>query len=228
MDSVVRQLQTPTSPLRLLLVRHGESETNRARRMQGRLDSPLTRHGQVQAEAVARRIAAEGPLKALYASPLLRARQTAEAIGKLVALKSVLLDGLMETDIGQAMGMTWAEFEARWPRHASQIRWGMPDAGWPGGETRQQVADRVGKVVHWIVAAHSDGGTIVVVSHFGTLRWVLRHLVPATAQAEPAHRFDNCSLTEVVLGEGDPVIMCANDVAHLSEVVQARESHSSE
>ncbi len=69
---------------------------------------------------------------------------------------------------------------------------------------------------------------MVVVSHFGTLRWLLRHLVPITAQADPAHRFDNCALTEVVLGEGDPLIVCANNVAHLSEIVRGRELHFSE
>ncbi len=58
-------------------MRHGESEANRARRMQGRLDSPLTQHGQQQAGAIALRIGAEGPLDALYSSPLQRARQTA-------------------------------------------------------------------------------------------------------------------------------------------------------
>ncbi len=209
-------------------MRHGESEANRARRMQGRLDSPLTQHGQQQAAAIALRIGAEGPLDALYSSPLQRARQTAEAIGKRARLEPVLLDGLMETDIGHATGLTWAEFEARWPQHAGRIHRGTPDASWPGGETRQQVADRVGNVARWIMSAHPQGGTVVVVSHFGTLRWLLRHLVPITAQADPAHRFDNCALTEVVLGEGDPLIVCANNVAHLAGIVRGREPHFSE
>ena len=124
--------------LRLLLVRHGESEANSERRMQGQLDSPLTAKGRRQAMAIARRAAAMGPIDALYASPLKRALGTAEAIGREAGLRPVLLPELMETDIGEATGLSWEEFERRRPELAREISAGAPDARWPGGESRQQ------------------------------------------------------------------------------------------
>nr|MBA2364224.1 histidine phosphatase family protein [Chloroflexia bacterium] len=96
--------------LRLLLVRHGESEANHERRMQGRLDSPLTQRGRRQAGAIATRIAAMGQLDALYASPLRRAFDTARAIAAATSVAPISLPDLMETDIGQATGISWDDF----------------------------------------------------------------------------------------------------------------------
>lgn len=212
------------SRLRLFLVRHGESEANAQRRMQGRLDSPLTTKGRRQAEAIAERIAAAGRVDALYTSPLRRALQTAQAIGREVGLEPVRLDDLMETDIGEATGLTWREFERRWPRNAHSIRYGEPDANWPGGESREQLAARAARAMDQ-VRAQQPSGAVAVVSHGGTLRWAVAHLMVGTGHAHPDHRFDNCAITEVVLGEGQPSIACANDSSHLAEI-EEEEAHT--
>ncbi len=62
-------------------------------------------------------------------------------------------------------------------------------------------------------------------SHGGTLRWVVAHLMAGTSLAHPDHRFDNCAITEVVLGYGVPLIACANDATHLAEIEQ-EETHA--
>lgn len=211
--------------LRLLLVRHGESEANRAGRLQGRLDSPLTQKGRRQAEAIAWRVAAAGPIAALYASPLRRARATAEAIGDRVGIAPELVPDLMEVDIGEAMGLAWDEVRARWPTFAAALRGGEPDARWPGGESRRELGERAARVMDGIIARHPEGGAVVVVAHGGTLRWGVAHLMRGTPEGRPDHRYDNCAVTEVQLGGETPVLACLNDAAHLAEV-EEEEAHA--
>lgn len=213
-----------TAALRLLLVRHGQSEANAERHMQGRLDSKLTATGRQQAVAIARRIAASGPLDGLYSSPLARAFETAQAICEATGVKPVVLDDLMENDIGAAMGLSWEEFGVRFPREAEQIRDGAPDACWPGGESHAELAERVGSVMDFITSRHSTGA-VAVVSHGGLLRWAVAHLMAGTEFGHPNHRFDNCAITEVTLGPEGRSIACANDVTHLAEI-ESEEAHS--
>ncbi|MDP9381096.1 MAG: histidine phosphatase family protein [Chloroflexota bacterium] len=221
-----RGISDRPSNLRLLLVRHGQSEANHARRMQGQLDSPLTAKGRRQAQAMARHIAASGPLDGLYASPLKRALATAQAIAEQTGVQPVVLPDLMETDIGEAMGLTWDEFVWRWPEHAAHIRSGSPDARWPGGESRRELAERAARAMDVIVSRHPDGGVVAVVSHGGTLRWAVARLMAGTPLAHPDHRFDNCAITEVVLlGNGEKLIACTNDSSHLAEL-EEEEAHS--
>src|SRR5262252_9580356 len=90
-DNRVRTL----APSRLLLVRHGESTWNAARRIQGQLDPPLSDRGMTQAQEVAERFGGHR-LEGLYSSDLARTWQTAEQIGAAVGLEPVPEPGLRE------------------------------------------------------------------------------------------------------------------------------------
>lgn len=206
-----------TQPLRLFLVRHGQSAANAAGRMQGRLDSPLTAMGERQAEAIANRVARESPIHAIYASPLQRALSTAQAIGRKVNLDPILLDGLMENDIGDATGMTWEECKERWPDLIAERANGNPGWGWPNGETRGQLGVRAAQVMNDILSYHFEGN-VVVVSHGGTLRYAMAHLMAGTEHGHPGHEFDNCAVTEVAIHGQSRHIACLNDTSHLAEI----------
>ncbi len=218
-------MSTNTPLLHLLLIRHGESEANSEWRMQGRLDSPLTPRGCQQAEAIAARVASEGRVDVVYSSPLRRALETAQTIGRWTAAETVVLPDLINVDIGKATGISWTEFSARWPREAQALREGRPDAAWPGGESRAQLALRAARAMDEITMRHQSG-TVVVVSHEGNLRWSVAHLMRGTSLAHPGHRFSNCAITEVVLGKGGPLISYANDASHLV-AVEEKETRSS-
>ena len=186
------------------------------------------RRGRRQARAIARRVARVArmeTLDALYASRLKRALETAEVITTETGVRPVLLPDLMETDIGAATGPTWAEFQEKWPEHAARVNAGEPDAAWPGGESRRGLAARAAQVMDDIVHRHPDGGVVAVVSHGGTLRWAVAHLMRGTPLGHPDHGFDNCAIVEVVLGAGRPLVACANDGAHLAEV-EEEEAHA--
>lgn len=88
---------------RIVLVRHGETEFNADGRLQGQLDIPLSSVGIAQAEAVAPVIAGMDPV-AIVSSPLVRARVTAETIGRAAGLEVGFDDRLKEVDVGQWAG----------------------------------------------------------------------------------------------------------------------------
>src|SRR5215467_961883 len=100
-DDRVRTL----APSRLLLVRHGESTWNAARRIQGQLDPPLSDRGMMQAREVGERLAGRR-LVGFYCSDLVRARQTAEVIAGAVGVEPQPETGLREIALGAWEGKT--------------------------------------------------------------------------------------------------------------------------
>src|ERR1044072_4215809 len=103
-------------PPRVYLIRHGVTAWNRDRRFQGHLDVPLSPEGEEQAEAVAEWLARrDADFAALYTSDLLRASQTAGAIGRRLGLEPVLLQELREMHCGEWQGLSVHEVEARYP-----------------------------------------------------------------------------------------------------------------
>lgn len=153
----------------LFLVRHGETDWNRQRRIQGRTDIPLNETGREQARVTGRRLAFRS-WDGLLASPLSRARETAAIIGEEVGLgEPDAVPALVERDYGEAEGMDWLEIERRFPSGTVV----------PGRETRADVANRVVPALMDIAASRPDAA-LIVVSHGGAIRAVLDRVDPAT------------------------------------------------
>jgi probable phosphoglycerate mutase len=150
----------------ILLARHGETDWNRARRVQGHTDVPLNAAGFEQADALARQLATE-PLLAIYSSDLERARETAAAVARSQGLDIVVDPDLREKHFGTWEGLTDLEIAERFP-DAVGGRWG-------DGETTEGVAERVIAALTRISARHAPG-PVLVVSHGGPLRAILQHL----------------------------------------------------
>lgn len=151
----------------LLLVRHGETDWNAARRWQGHADRPLTERGREQA----RQLAAElEDVAAVYASDLSRARETAEIVGGALGLPVTTRRDLREVDVGPFEGLTREEVDRQFPdaaRLAEERGW-----GWEGGETPGHMAERVFAALREIADAHA-GERVLVVLHGGNIRAVL-------------------------------------------------------
>lgn len=167
----------PTPSTLLILVRHGRTEWNAQGRFLGRTDLGLDEVG--RAQAVERANDLPWSLDALYSSPLLRARQTAAALGE-----PTLVDGLEEMDQGDLEGLEgvvalerWPGFFRAWAEDPTQV---VP----PGSsECLEQVQQRALAAVRSIAEAH-PGGTVGVVSH----QLVLASLRCA-AHGEPLRRW---------------------------------------
>ena len=205
---------------RLILVRHGQSTWNAQGRIQGWADPPLDDTGQEQARRLARRLAAEEQdISALYSSPLLRARQTAEAIGLALGLTVQTDDRLKENDVGLLAGLTGDEVERQFPEwiaaRRANVEWMVP----PGGEDRDTFLERAVAVMGDIVTHHPDQ-SVAVVSHGGTLGVYLAHLLEMPIHRTLPFQFDNTSLSIVKVGERRVRLFKLNDTSHLSNGIK--------
>ena len=156
----------------ILLVRHGETEWNVARRFQGRRDSALTERGRRQAHAMGglvRDLVARDPSPAwrLVSSPLGRTIATAEAIAEATGLAPELDPRLAEVDCGEWEGQSWVDIVARHPagRSARQILFSSP-----GGETYEDVLARISSFLadqppepqrRLVVVSHGAAGRVL-------------------------------------------------------------------
>lgn len=153
---------------RLVLLRHGQTEYNADARMQGQLDTELSKTGYVQAESAAEAMAALSP-SVIVSSDLRRAFDTATAVGDRVGLPVQVDKRLRETRLGEWQGMTHTEVDGRFPGARAQWR---GDATWapPGGESRVEVADRSKPVVDELVDKHDwEQGPVLLVAHGGLI-----------------------------------------------------------
>ncbi|MSP22953.1 MAG: histidine phosphatase family protein [Dehalococcoidia bacterium] len=202
----------------LLFVRHGQSEGNARRIMQGWLDTPLSDLGRSQAEVVARRLATSGATR-IYASPLMRAWETARPVGVATGLDVEPLDGLREYNYGEAQGLTWDEVESRWG--VSVGKWGTGSI--PGEEGTVAFHARVTAAFEELAERHRDD-TAIVVSHGGTIARLIVHVLAAPREsylpfATPA----NTSITAFAWERGRHTLVSLNDSCHLSEVREVSE-----
>lgn len=147
----------------LYLVRHGETPWNVAGRYQGQLDPPLTEHGRQQARAAAAQLAAQG-ISAIYSSDLARAYQTAQALADDLGLPIIIDKRLREINQGEWQGVLIGDIRAGWPAELH----GWEHDPWrhhpPGGESLQQVQQRLFAAINDIPAAH-PGQKVAVFSH---------------------------------------------------------------
>ena len=169
--------------LDLLLVRHGETVLNSERRWQGQGDAPLSPAGRAEVQALAERIGVAGP-GALYSSDLPRARETAAEIARVTGLEPTLDARWREVDVGEWLGLTPEEVEARHPE--GYARWLAGGTGWEQGESYLEMAARGLEATRDVVRAHA-GGThpIVCVTHGGVIRAIVMHVLGHASRGAP-------------------------------------------
>jgi len=167
----------------IYLVRHGETEWNRARRYQGWSDSPLTEQGLTQAAAIGRLLCGlpEAKSAGLVASPIGRARRTAEIIRERLGHTAPLRfdDRLRELSFGSWDGFTRAEIAALRPGafDDEQRDWYFAT---PDGETYEVFAGRIGT---WLAEAKIEDRPLIVVTH-GVVTRILRGLYAGLPRAQ--------------------------------------------
>ncbi len=206
--------------MRLLLVRHGESEWNASGRLQGQADPPLSKLGRRQAAHMAARLVDE-EVDVILASDLERAMDTAGALAASIGLTVEPRPGLREVDLGSWTGISRDEVERDDPE--TWRRWRIEGIeGWEGGETYGEAMVRVAGEVSRIASEFEDR-TVVAVSHGGSIRLATCHLLgmPA-AELGRIMSIGNASITEfLVEPDGTGRLVRLNDTAHLAEVTTA-------
>ena len=196
----------------LTLVRHGETSANVDGIWHGSTDGPLTERGRAQAGRVAGWLRREFPdATALYTSPLVRARDTAQAIAESTGLAARVDAALAEYHLGEWEGKSYREL------HETHRLWDEmrrdPDFAPHGGESRRQVTERVTGALRRIGAGHA-GERVIVVAHGGALALTLASLLDGDA-ARWGRVMANCAVSELVLAPA-PALLSFNRSEHLA------------
>lgn len=192
---------------RIVLVRHGESLAQERKIVGGhRGCEGLSDLGRRQAQALRDRLARTGELDgatALYASLMPRAVETASIISPAVGSLEVVRDcDFCESHPGEGDGLSWEEYDGRWP---PATEWDPDLARDPGGETFNQMAARVARGLDTIIERH-QGELVVVACHGGVIvhsmfRWLA---LPANSTERAWLNPVNTSLTEWRFGVESP------------------------
>ena len=200
--------------MRLILIRHGESEGNAGGFVQGRLDFGLTALGRLQAHATAERFAPES-VDRIVSSPLLRASETASIIGASMGKSVEHEPGLMEYDMGAASGLTGVQIREKFPEVIAQFQKGLRPS-FPGEEGREAFHARVRAVLDRFSATTE---TVIAVAHGGVVGAVCQMVVGLDSSRRGAFEAANCSITEIGLDRlGRMVLLRQNDTCHLDVV----------
>ena len=155
--------------MRVWLARHGETDENAAGRILGRRDPPLSAAGAAQAEALAQHLSGAG-IAALWTSPLLRARSTAELVGAALGLEPRMLEELVESDRGDWEGRLVNELARESPEQHAAFLAGDPAFRFPGGES---LAEQVARTRSALAIIAGGPLPALAIAHAGTIRAAL-------------------------------------------------------
>jgi uncharacterized phosphatase len=205
----------------LYLVRHGETDWNAQRRIQGVTDIPLNDIGREQAR-VTGELLSRREWDGIFASPLSRAFETASIIAGEVGLPTpTALPAIVERNYGEAEGLDWQQIEARFP--------GNMDV--PGRETHDEVALRVLPALIDLAVAH-HGENLIVVSHGGVIRSVLNVVDPESSHGAitngSIHSFELVDGFLELIAFNDPIdelsLECGTEMLDQQNAIESRES----
>jgi broad specificity phosphatase PhoE len=183
--------------LTLYVVRHGTTSFNEKGRLQGQIDSPLTKKGVAEAKASGKKLCG-ALLDEIYASDLRRTRRTAELIRKTMRFRKrvITVKALREINFGKAAGLSIEEAKRQYPLYKKKAAFVFPD-----GESYAQVQRRVMHFVHSVEKKHSSQ-TILFVTHAGCIRGILcslqRKSLEKNLRMPISHRF----IARMILNRG--------------------------
>jgi broad specificity phosphatase PhoE len=202
----------------LILLRHAETTANERGILQGRTDYPLSARGCRQAEALTDVLAGLGA-DALYASPAGRVAATLAPAFERAASRGrpmprpVVIDGLVEIDLGTAANLTYAEFHAQFLPAIDPEIYRRGEYRFPGGESRRDVYDRASAAAGKILGG--GWSRALVVAHGGILSHFLAKILGVPFDGWIRFRLDNASFSRVVWQGERPNLASFNDREHL-------------
>ncbi|MCK9876022.1 bifunctional RNase H/acid phosphatase [Frankia sp. Ag45/Mut15] len=207
----------PAPPTTTVLLRHGQTPLSVEKRFSGTIEASLTDLGLEQAAAAARRLRDE-PFDLILSSPLKRARQTAEALGRDYTVE----DDLRESSFGAWEGMTFAEVRERFPDDLDA--WlADPAVPPPGGESLLDTVARVGRVRDRLLAEHPSA-RVLMVSHVTPIKGLTQLALAAEPTVLYRLHLDLVALTTIDwYSDGPAVLRGFNDTHHVAHLTTAGE-----
>mgnify|MGYP000282742348 FL=1 len=185
--------------MKLILVRHGQTDSNIRGTYLGWTDVELNETGLKQAECVAEKLK-DTVIDKIFSSPLKRVRATAEAINKYHNVSIEYTDCLKERNFGIWDNLTYDEIKAGYPEEC--IKW---DKDWfnykiKGGESCLEMYERITAFIDDILARYKDE-TVLLVSHLGCIRIIISYLLVMPPEGIWKFRASNCGITTFSINE---------------------------
>lgn len=202
----------------LYLVRHGRTSGNVLKQLIGATDLPLDDIGHRQAERIADRLAIGTRADVLVSSPLIRARTTAEIIGRKLGLEPVIAPGLVEMNFGDLEGLTLDLVAERYPELAVQALDKDSDLTWPNGDSRRGFHERVLNTFLSILRTYSKH-SVIVVAHGGVLGSFLAQVEGNHPNHWQAYQLANCGLSHIDFLAQHTAVHFKNDCEHLDTLI---------
>jgi broad specificity phosphatase PhoE len=201
--------------MRIVLLRHAETEWNREGRFQGGQDIALSAAGREQAESAARLLAAT-PLDAVWSSPLARARDTAAIIAAPHRLAVQESEAFREMGFGEWEGLTRDEVRERFPEaHRAWVETPQ-EATWAGAETLSEVQARTVAGLKALRAAH-PGQTICLVTHGITGRILILEALGLGPDRLWSLHLSSAGISELELRDDWTTLHRMNSLIHLAD-----------
>jgi broad specificity phosphatase PhoE len=210
--------------IHVILLRHGSTAWNvgegQDERFRGLLDVPLAETGVAQAQVTANRLA-HSPLAAVYSSPLQRAFRTAEIIAAPHKLAVQVLPGLTSMNYGEWAGQLHADVAHRWPDKYRAWRRDPFSVQIPGGETTADLRGRAMAALRTAISGHTDGQTLVFVTHQVVTRVLACTLTGLPTAAYWQVRQDLCNLSRFDYVPATEIfnVVGLNDTCHLTSSI---------
>ena len=203
---------------RIILIRHGQTIWNREQRFRGQTDIALDEFGLKQAEATGHYVAARWPVVAVYASPLRRTMQTAEAVARAQGLTVHPLDGLLDINFGEWQGQLADDVARRYPDLFRAWEEAPHTVHLPAGECLDDVRDRVVAALDEVVARHAEQ-VVALVSHTVVNRVLLCAVLGLGNEHFWRLRQDICAVNVFEADEhGNFTTVLLNDTCHLQSI----------
>lgn len=219
-QSILSTLRERHSMAQILLVRHAVNDYVKTGKLAGRLpDIHLNEEGLAQAEALGARLQ-DTPIHHLYASPLDRTMETAQAIQKYQpALTIQPCTEMIEVDYGEWQGQSIAALSGRKMWHVIQQ---YPSrASFPNGETLLNAQIRAVNAVEALAAQHPRQ-TVVIVSHADLIKMVVAHFLGMHLDNFQRIIISPASISTLSLGYGRPYVGTVNDTTHIALMERER------
>ena len=201
--------------MRLILIRHGETDHNRQQLVQGQSDGDLNKLGRAQARAVAEALKGEG-VDAIYTSPLRRALEVARAINGPHGVELCTLDGLKELNAGEFDGLTLEDMIARYQGLMAESGQDAAEVRLPGGESISDLQERAWAAVEGILK--EEHSSVVVVAHNLALICIIARALGLDISRSLRLSLDLASISILEFDDRLPRLVLFNDTCHLEDV----------
>jgi phosphoserine phosphatase len=199
--------------MKLLLVRHGETDWNLAQRFQGHSDIPLNQLGLQQAKALRDRLSDE-PIELIYSSDLERAHETAKIISN--GKNKLRTDSrLREVHFGDWEGMTYHEILEKYPGMLAAWEKDVYKTAPPNGETLEQLAEHTQSILNDLLVNHK-AETILVVAHGGVIKVLICLALNLPAILYWQFQIAPASLSEIAFYPAGAILNFMNNTNHIS------------